>query len=146
MKITFYITLLLTLSTSNSERIIDLLPIRHMADTSIEAKASEFSGIWVNDDEEARGITKCKIRYENGRFIVQMWGACVPEDCDWGEQTSKPINENADNFEVLWDQKFAESTATYKIVDGKLEITNQRRFNDDSGREDFEFTDYLIKQ
>ena len=108
--------------------------------------ASDFNGLWVNEDEETRGTTQCKIRYENNRFIVQMWGACFPEDCDWGENTSKEVDKGVEKFELLWEQRHAERAITYELVDGKLRLNKRTHYKDNSGREDYTLIEYFIKQ
>jgi hypothetical protein len=108
--------------------------------------ASDFDGLWVNENEETRGTTQCKIRYENNRFMVQMWGACYPDDCDWGENTSKEVDEGVKKFELLWEQKHAERSITYELVDGKLRLNKRTHYRDNSGREDYTLIEYFIKQ
>ncbi len=107
---------------------------------------NNFDGIWINENEERPGITKCKIRYDNNRFVVQMWSSCVPSDCDWGENTSKEVKKEAEMFELLWDQEFAESLVTYEIIEGKLKLVNNRHYKDNSGRSDRTHVEYFIKQ
>ena len=35
---------------------------------------NDFNGLWINEDNQTRSITKCKILYKNNRYVVQMWG------------------------------------------------------------------------
>ncbi len=105
----------------------------------------DFTGLWVNEDDQTRGITKCKISFENSNIVVQMWGACHPEDCDWGENVANEVKKETNKFELLWDQEFAESAITYEIIDGKLKLTNKRRYKDNSGRSDGTSVEYFQK-
>ncbi|MCE2611708.1 hypothetical protein LVD13_01910 [Flavobacteriaceae bacterium D16] len=123
-------------NTSNS----NITPASHVTITS------DFNGVWVNEDEQTRATTQCKIRYENNRFIVQMWGKCHPEDCDWGENASKEVYEGVEKFELLWEHGFADVDIIYEMVDGKLKMTNNTHYKDNSGREDYTLVEYLIKQ
>ena len=107
---------------------------------------NDFNGLWLNEDDKTRSITKCKISYKNNSYVVQMWGDCHPEDCDWGENVANDIEKGTDKFELLWDQEFAESLVTYQIIDGKLTVTNKRRFKDNSGRANYELVEYFKKQ
>ena len=110
-------------------------------------KTVDFSGLWINVDQKEPGITKCKIHYEDHRYVVQMWGACEPADCDWGETASAEINREVNKFELLWNKvTFAESAITYEMVDGKLKVTNKRHFKDSSGRPDYTLIEYFIRQ
>jgi len=115
--------------------------------TSLEKNWNkDFNGIWVNEEDKTRGTTKCKIFYKNNSFVVQMWGACTPKDCDWGENVTNKIIKETNKFELIWDQEFAESAITYEIIDGKLKLTNKRSYKDNSGREGFTIVEYFIKQ
>ncbi|NAY93501.1 hypothetical protein GTQ34_16460 [Muricauda sp. JGD-17] len=107
---------------------------------------TEFIGLWVNENSERPGITKCKISFENNRYIVQMWGSCTPQDCDWGKNKTDGVEKGANKFELLWDSGFAESTVTYELVEDKLKLTNKRHFKDDSGRPDYTTTEYFVKE
>ena len=106
----------------------------------------DFAGLWVNEDDQTRGITKCKITHKDNSLIVQMWGSCTPQDCDWGKNETDGEEKGANRFELLWDQGFAESTVTYELVEGKLKLTNKRHFKDNSGRPDYTTTEYFVKQ
>lgn len=107
---------------------------------------NDFNGIWINEDDQTRGNSKCKISYKNNSFVVQMWASCHPQDCDWGEKVSNEVKKGTNKFELLWDHEFAESVITYEIIEGKLKLTHNRRYKDNSGREDFTQTEYFIKE
>lgn len=106
----------------------------------------DFNGLWINEDDQTRSITKCKISYVNNSFVVQMWGDCLPQDCDWGENVANNVQKGTDKFQLLWDQEFAESLVTYEIVDGKLKITDKRHYKDNSGRSDRTSVEYFQKE
>ena len=63
----------------------------------------DFNGLWINKEDKTRGITKCNIRYDNNQFHVQIQGACVPEDCEWGERTSSEVEKEVNKFDLFWD-------------------------------------------
>ncbi len=75
-----------------------------------------------------------------------MWGACHPQDCDWGESVSNEVKKGTNKFELLWDHEFAESVITYELIDGKLKLTQIRSYKDNSGRQDISLIEYFIKQ
>lgn len=119
------------------------------ANRELEKNRNEdFNGLWVNeaDAQTIKGITKCKISYKNNSFVVQMWGKCQPQDCDLGENVANEVKKGTDKFELIWDAEFAESTITYEIIDGKLKLTHNRRYKDNSGRPDFTLIEYFIMQ
>lgn len=109
-------------------------------------KYDDFNGLWVNEDELTKAITKCKISYKNNSFIVQMWGACYPQDCDWGENIANDVQKGTNKFQLLWDQEFAESLVNYEIIEGKLKVTNKRHYKDNSGRSDNTSVEYFQKE
>lgn len=118
-------------------------------DTELEKNRNEdFNGLWVNEaGAKARiFITQCKISFDKNSLVVRMWGACHPEDCDWGENVLRDLKKGSNKFELLWDQELAESTITYEIIDGKLKMTHNRRYKDNSGRPDFTLIEYFIKK
>ena len=106
----------------------------------------DFSGIWINVDKKTRGVAKCEITFLESQYTVQMWGSCVPQDCDMGKINTDGIEEGASKFELLWDSHFAESFITYELVDGKLQMTNKRSYKDNSGRQAFTIVEYFRKQ
>lgn len=119
------------------------------ANRELEKNSNEdFNGLWVNEaGAKARiFITKCKISHTDNNFVVQMWGACSPQDCDWGEQVLNKVKKGTNKFELSWDQEFTESAITYEIIDGKLKLTHKRHFKDNSGRPDYSLIEYFIKQ
>ncbi len=121
--------------------------IYQSTNTGLEYNRNEdFNGLWVNEDDQTRGITKCNISYKNNRFVVQMWGSCQPQDCDMGERVSSELEKGIDKFDIIWSSDFSESTVTYEIIDGKLKLTNKRHYKDNSGRSDFTLIEYFIKQ
>lgn len=105
---------------------------------------SQFKGFWINENPETRSITKIKIGYKNNKHVVQMWGACSPQDCNWGENVSDIEDKDATEFTLLWDQDYAESKVTYELVDSKLKITNVRHYKDNSNREDITMVEYFV--
>ncbi len=111
-----------------------------------ESIKNNFKGVWVNEDEETRSMTKCEIRYEEDRFYIHLWGACHPEDCDWGETATDELDEKTQQLTVNWDQGFVERTQTLVIKNGKLVLTTNNHYKDDSGRPDNSIVDIFIKK
>ncbi len=110
-----------------------------------ENSPADFEGLWVNEDQKKPGITRCKIAFKENRYQVQMWGSCIPQDCDWGKNQTDEIEKGTTKFELLWDAGFAESVITYEIVDGKLKLINHRRFKNGSARPDYMLVEYFVK-
>ena len=91
---------------------------------------SNLEGLWINENTETPGITKCNIRYDNIRFHVQIWGKCQPSDCDWGETSSNEIIRDTEKLSVFWENGFVKRFQTLQIIDGKLTISTENRYKD----------------
>ena len=142
------IALIISLWSNNATNPIFQKAINHQSEKSeLEKIRSEgFNGLWVNVDQNTPRITKCKIHYNDNRYIVQMWSSCGPEDCYWGENNTNEVEEEINKFEIFWNIELAESAMTFEIIDGKLKLTNKRHFKDNSGRPDNTITEYFVKQ
>jgi len=57
-----------------------------------------FSGIWVNQDANTRGLTKVKVKVTGNNPYVQGYGSCLPRDCDWGSIKGTYFNTDGKNF------------------------------------------------
>ena len=64
---------------------------------------SPIAGSWKNDNPQTRGITRLVVQQEGSATSVHAWGACSPQDCDWGAQ---PAAIEAGSASVAWDQQF----------------------------------------
>src|SRR5690606_13052166 len=95
--------------------------------------SKDLNGLWINEDDQTRNITKCNIRYDNNQFHVQIWGACVPIDCEWGERASYEVEKETNIFSLFWDQGFAERSFTFEMIDGRLKLTEKSEYKDNSG-------------
>ena len=115
--------------------------------TALEEKWNkDFNGLWINKDDKTRSITKCNVRYDNNQFHVQIWGACVPQDCEWGERASGEVEKEANKFDLSWDHGFVESSFSFLIINGELKLTERGKYKDNSGRTDYERIEYFVKQ
>jgi len=121
--------------------------INQPTNTALEKNWNKgFNGLWINEDDQTGNITKCNIRYDNNQFHVQIWGACVPIDCEWGERASDEVEKETNIFNLFWDHGFAERSFTFEMIDGRLKVTEKSEYKDNSGREDYELVEYFVKQ
>lgn len=60
------------------------------------AALNDFNGDWENADRNTRGITKLQIAVRGANVTVQAWGACSPQDCDWGAVQGAPYSSSVD--------------------------------------------------
>ncbi len=107
----------------------------------------DFFGTWVNEDIDTNSITKIEIwRVGETEVYIQIWGACQPTNCDWGEQKTN-FDDTLDNFiNLIWDHGFAiRSQGLLLLLNGELEVVTFTDFVD-PGRLDYESTDYFTKE
>jgi hypothetical protein len=65
-----------------------------------------------------------------------MWGACVPSDCEWGEQAT-PASDAVDGvIRIRWTPDFAVREMQLSIADDLLRVETHTHFIDNSGRPD----------
>ncbi len=91
-------------------------PARRPGDRSTK---SLLIGEWKNDNLQTRGITRLEIQQEGEAVRVHAWGACSPQDCDWGTQTGALSAESAS---VAWDQGFVLRKMTLTPDAGRLRM------------------------
>ena len=105
--------------------------------------ADKFRGVWLNQDSRTRGVTKVEIRSEGRAILIHVWGACHPQDCDWGERSSVG---NGGVRRVEWHTGFSVNRQEFAIgSDGRLSIVTRTHYTDSSGRRDLEWTDQMVK-
>ena len=105
----------------------------------------EYGGTWVNTNPDTREITKVKIQNDGGKYGVQVWGKCHPQDCDWG---GKPCNSYADShLTARFTNDFSVRDLTFTMRDANvLEVKVHTRFTDNSGRPERETTERFRRQ
>jgi hypothetical protein len=86
-----------------------------------------LAGICKNDNPQTRGITKLEVRQEHDVVFVHAWGACTPQDCDWG--TEKGV-VTADSASVTWDQPFVLRRMTLTPDGSRLRLTLDSVYRD----------------
>jgi hypothetical protein len=111
----------------------------HLSEASADPRA--LSGTWVNADVHAQGIKAVELRQDKGILFVRVWGACVPQNCDWGTQAS----DFSDNkVKAHWDLEGTRITLVLALRDDRLWLKATYQFND--GRAQERETDYLTRQ
>ncbi|MBS3919499.1 MAG: zinc ribbon domain-containing protein [Deltaproteobacteria bacterium] len=114
--------------------------------TPQRADTSTFLGHWTNEDSNTRSITRVNIRSgPSGTVFIRMWGKCHPEDCDWGEKKVN-VDESERVISIEWRWGFGVQAQQLDILpDGRLRVLSNMRFTDNSGRQDYDSTDYFVK-
>ena len=114
----------------------------------------DFVGYWVNEDTNTNSITKVDIQESNNLLEIYMWGKCHPTDCDWaamnnpeGPATTTVDDANDGVLNIVWYPDFAIETQDLILLsDGRLKVKTFTHFTDNSGRLDYESTEYFIKE
>lgn len=105
-----------------------------------------FSGKWIAEDANTRGITRISIRSLFGSIVVQMWGKCHPTDCYWGEGQAIVSETDGSQLILSWNPGFSSRQQVIrKMDDGRLQVDTFTKFTDNSGREDNERTEWFIR-
>ena len=105
-----------------------------------------FVGSWRNVDANTGSITRVEIRSEGANLFAHMWGRCHPQDCDWGE-AQVDVSEEAPRgiLKLVWKWSFAVNSQELAVLpDGRLRVDQQNHFTDNSGRRDYDRTDYFV--
>lgn len=107
---------------------------------------SDFVGDWLNEDPDTAGITRIEITQNGNELGAHEWGACTPEDCDWGIEYTPLENEDDGILNLFWDQEFVERTQELEIIEpDRLRATTFSHYVDDSGRSDVTTVYYFTK-
>ena len=113
------------------------LPACETLTTPTNPSAGPFTGNWINEDPNTRGITRVQFRREGDLLFVHMWASCSPTDCDWGEVTTPTSDADDNTLSLEWDQSFVvrSQTVTWR-GSNRLSVQDHSRFTDNSGRAD----------
>ena len=57
-----------------------------------QAALNDFNGDWENADRNTRGITRLQIAVRGANMTIQAWGACTPQECNWGAVQGTPYS------------------------------------------------------
>lgn len=86
-----------------------------------------FSGEWINDNSATRGIRRLEVKQNGDLITVRAWGACLPNDCDWGETEGVVTGLSAS---VAWDQGFVLRKMTLALDNGRLKVVVDSVYRD----------------
>jgi len=119
-----------------------LLSIATIMAPKVEGQTN-FLGLWRNIDPNTQSIPQAQIWQEGSRFIISVWGACVPQWCDWGNATLSFDGPTVAH--AVYNPGFAVETLTIELISANLQITSFTHFTDNSGRADYTVTDLFQK-
>lgn len=119
-------------------------------------------GSWRNADSNTRSLTRAQLRFVcqdqilNGEpyppgspWYMHLWGACSPQDCDWGEVPAESVTIGTRTFvRAIYRQGFA-TRQVYADMSlfrpGQLWIWMWTDFADPS-RPDYESQNWFLRQ
>jgi hypothetical protein len=97
-------------------------------------------------DPNTNSFTKLLITAEDNGLLVHAWAKCLPVECDWGVAPRVSMPAVADGFLILWDHHYALHWQKCSLEeDGRLKVSLQTHFTDESGRRDLEIISYFTK-
>ncbi len=127
-----------------------------MAADHVHRPQDRFIGTWLNEDQETRSITKLEVAQDENKWSIQVWGACEPDDCDWGKTKLFLLGDTVDAKDfpfafATWDHGFATTHIVLRIEAATLVAETYDIFRDDSGRSNYRRVDrlkraYTLKQ
>lgn len=112
---------------------------------------AEFFGEWVNADSQHEEITRISIQANDGETYINMFGACQPTDCNFREIPSSSVKysyaSGAEILHIEWVMDFVIMTQELTITsDKQLKVKTYEHYVDNSGRLDFEMTEYFTRR
>jgi hypothetical protein len=113
---------------------------------SIIPPEASFVGLW-NNPNPLTGITQAQFTLNGSSIVAHMWGDCIPTACDWGEVSAPPSSFVNGVLALTWNQGFAIKTQKCAILsNGQLQVLTHTHFIDNSGRKDYDETDYFTRK
>jgi hypothetical protein len=126
-------------------RKVDALPAFEISPSiDILPLLDPFVGVWTNPDAGTRGMTKIEItRDKLGNHNIRAFGACLPEDCNWGSVKldllgTSVIDKTPDYAIGEWDFDFKDTTITLANTPEGLVADMYHVYEDGSGRQDWQ--------
>jgi hypothetical protein len=112
-------------------------PVRNLQE---RGKNNMLTGNWKNDNAQTRGVTRLEIQQEGQALLVHAWGACRPQECDWGAQ---PAAVNAGSANVVWEQGVVSRKMTLTPDAGRLRMSLESVYQD--RRPSHQEREYFVK-
>lgn len=104
----------------------------------------QYSGLWENQNPRTRGVPAVYVfPGQGGQLLIQAWGFCQPEWCDWGVNEAQAADQFLYSF---WDH--GHSKMHMMLVptdDDQLQINIVTYFTDNSERSEFTTREEFIR-
>ncbi len=107
-----------------------------------------LAGTWVNENPETGNNTRDIFSIDGNAVFVHAFGACSPQDCDWGTVTGDTSAWlSTHKITAVWNQGFVVSTQTIEFISSeRLTITTHYDFTPEDGRTDFSATENFTRE
>jgi hypothetical protein len=107
-----------------------------------------FVATWANEDQETRGMTKLEVKKDGDEWTIRAWGACEPDDCDWGVTKLNLLGDAVDARDLpyalaTWDHDFETTHVVLRIEAATLIVETYGIFKDNSGRSNIRSVDRM---
>lgn len=117
-------------------------PEKAPGESEVRLDVSPLLGTWWNTDKATRGISKLVLSEERRALVVQAFGACFPDPCDWGKVGASAFSSSVHSREAMaftahYDFGFMETTLAVYMKSGILVLDSFNAFKDSSGRCDY---------
>lgn len=111
-------------ATANAQQAADATATAVVQATAqaMEARYSQYSGAWVNDDPATDGVTRLVIANAGPTITVQAFARCQPRDCEWGVRSQAFTGEP---FSIIF--AFGDGVTrrlTFARIGDKLRVTD----------------------
>lgn len=108
-------------------------------DAVVSLQKLNWVGRWENVNPWTGGVTAVEISLNRGNLKIEAWGACVPEDCEWGKTDlnllGTSVSDNTFEYAIgAWDPGFKDTIVTLAKTDNGFVMDLYSVYKDDSGR------------
>ena len=138
------------MSSMTSTRTDSAMKAEERQQGRVALDPSSLLGTWVTTNSASRGIVRVNLAVKEGAFTVQIFGACEPTPCDWGEVEGPLFADGFDsplgtNFGAFYDFGFMNVRLQGYVKQGVLVIVSFNRFKDGSGRSNYFGKEFFFK-
>lgn len=103
-----------------------------------QSMTNPWVGEWTNADSHTGDVTKLVVTVRADQVFAQGYGACKPQDCDWGEVIlnicALPNDKTQSRAIAIWTTDFKDRFMTLHLKDDELIAESYNVFKDNSGR------------
>ncbi len=126
----------------------DLIPVKEQ---DLKVDLSTFVGSWKNTKEDSGQIVKAELSSRDQQLILQAYGACEPDLCDWGTTECTVFTDAVNSpTAIAFFAKYEFNDITVEISSnvklGVLVIQTYTTFNDGSGRQNYYTREFYHRQ